>query len=33
MSTQPHPAQIARHLAPETWEKVNRLRVKKGISE
>ena len=33
MSTQPHPAQIASHLAPEAWEKVNRLLVKKAISE
>lgn len=33
MSTQPHPAQIASHLAPEVWDKVNRLLVKKAISE
>ncbi|AMG89940.1 alcaligin siderophore biosynthesis protein AlcC [Bordetella parapertussis] len=32
-TTPPHPAEIVAHLQPEIWNKVNRLLVRKAISE
>ena len=32
-TTPPHPAEIVAHLQPEIWNKVNRLLVRRAISE